>query len=66
LFVPELIEELLQRAQLNALALNGAVHPEQAVKPAPKAEEKKEEAKEEEEEEKTDEEVAAGLSGLFG
>ncbi|MBN1923329.1 MAG: 50S ribosomal protein L10 [Nanoarchaeota archaeon] len=69
MFVSALIRELLQKAQLNALILNGVVNPEQAIKSspaqaAPAASDKKEE--EQEEEEVSEEEAAAGLGSLFG
>ncbi len=67
MFVPSLIKELLQKAQMNALILNGVVNPDQAIKAPPvaaQAEAKKEE--EPEEEEVSEEEAAAGLGALFG
>lgn len=64
---PALIKDILMKAQLNALILNGVVHPEKAVKTQAAPSEKKEEKQEEpEEEEVSEEEAAAGLGALFG
>lgn len=70
MIIPEFIEEVLMKAQMSALILNGVVHPEQAVKtqaaPSKDIKEEKEEEVEDEEEEVSDEEAAAGLGALFG
>ncbi|MFA5333737.1 MAG: 50S ribosomal protein L10 [Candidatus Nanoarchaeia archaeon] len=66
LLVKEFITDFLMKAQLEALMLNGIVHPEQALKAKPI--ETKIEAKKEEKVEETvsDEQAASGLADLFG
>jgi large subunit ribosomal protein L10 len=66
LLIKEFMNDFLMKAQLEALMLNGIVHPEQALKAQPaetKAEAKKEEKKEET---VSDEQAASGLADLFG
>jgi large subunit ribosomal protein L10 len=64
--IKEFIIDFLMKAQLEALMLNGIVHPDQAIKSKP-VETKTETKKEEVEEEKvSDEQAASGLADLFG
>jgi large subunit ribosomal protein L10 len=66
LLVKEFINDFLIKANLEALMLNGIVHPEQALKAQPienKAEDKKEEKKDDA---VSDEQAASGLADLFG
>lgn len=68
LIVKDLIEDILIKAQFNALMLNGIINPDQAIKVQAPSEEKKSEEKKEEEEEVvvSDSDAAAGLGALFG
>jgi len=68
LLVKEFINEFLIKAQLEALMLNGIVHPDQALKAQPESTGTKPEAKKEEnkEEEVSTEKAAEGLGALFG
>ncbi|MDD4352989.1 MAG: 50S ribosomal protein L10 [Candidatus Nanoarchaeia archaeon] len=66
LIIKEFIIDFLMKAQLDALMLNGIVHPDQALKAQPveaKAEVKKVEKVEEN---VSDEQAASGLADLFG
>ncbi|VVB74356.1 50S ribosomal protein L10 [Candidatus Tiddalikarchaeum anstoanum] len=70
IFEPSLINEILQKAHLNALMLNGFVHPDQAIKvAAPVITEQKKEKKEDKEEvkeEKSKVDAVEALGALFG
>ncbi len=65
IIIKDFIADFLTKAQMEALMLNGIVHPEQALKAAP-VEEKAEVKAEEKAEEVSDEQAASGLADLFG
>jgi hypothetical protein len=65
IIIKDFIADFLTKAQMEALMLNGIVHPEQALKAAV-VEEKAEIKAEEKAEEVSDEQAASGLADLFG
>jgi len=67
IIMKEFINELLMKAQFNALIINGIVHPDQKIVTEHKVEAKQEtKKKEEKSDEVSTEQAASGLADLFG